>query len=465
MDINGWLTVISVFIAIVALLPREEQKLSILSIGKFEIILVFSILTFIIPSVIYFPELSERCEFFKRIEVSWGLHPKNVSFLLFFIVFIWIIIRLIWLRPRLKDPNNQVIEYYKELLNDRPFEEFFKLFKKYVSSELVQNQWQAFYSIIFHSRFLNNIFSYDPYYIFQFWNEFSDVQFKTVLRLLMENPNSPFYTEIKQHWNSYSLLPGKPLLSRILKINLKKSVRRGILPLVLDFSIRHLRSISDGIYNRPPYHSIIRGEEGFDLPVYYPIRFIGLLHSSAIERKIDVAGKGNMQSIYSQIVELIVDNLRPNNDEEVTEYSTNYHWLISEIFSLSSNWLQIFSIDYFVEHSSYVDFIPFSMSLSLNELYKGNLKGKISQSFLNSIHHYHILSKYFDFDLPEPMRESIENNIIKNIPGQKLRSILNFSLNESFAINYDELLSENFHMQNIEEQELLLRLKRVLIEA
>ena len=468
MDINGWLTVISVFIAIAALLPKEEQKLALLGVSKPEKYLLFFILIFVLPLIISFPELSSRFKFLKVFETTWGLEPKNISFLLFFGSFLWLLARLIWFKPKIQVANSERIEYYTELLNERPFEDFFKLFREYVPVKAVKNQWEFLGQLIFQSKFVNGILVYSPQYLIQFWELFSKTQFKLIFRSLIENQNSVLCEEIREHWNSYSLLEGKVFLNKLLHENIGQSIDKNILGLISDFSARHLQTEQNrnSIYNQPHYFSRIREEEGFGLIIYYPIRLVGLLYSNAIENKVDIAAVstnyGNMQSIYSGIIETMTHNISLNNINTSSEYPTNYHWLISEIFTFSSGWLLSFSHDYFILNSSYIDFIPFSISLSLKELYKGYASKKFSQNFINTLVHYNVLELYFDLSINSIMRESIERHIISEIPKAHIKPILDFSLNEHFAIDYKRFLRKDFGTADVKESESLNRLFLVL---
>jgi hypothetical protein len=117
---------------------------------------------------------------------------------------------------------------------------------------------------------------------------------------------------------------------------------------------------------------------------------------------------------------------------------------------------------YFDKDSSYVSFIPISMSLCLSELFKGFSKERITIEFLNRRIYYNILYHYFDADLNDIMKMSIENEVIQRIPNELLKPILDFALNEKFAIDFEDLINENFALINNGERETLLRLLRFL---
>jgi hypothetical protein len=464
MDINGWLTVITVFTAIFALLPREDLVLSFQRTNKIEKWLVFAILLFVIPYLIVFPQLTGRWPELKKLGFSWGFAPANIAFALFFLCFLWLLLRLFFIKPNGK-ANSKTIEYYLELLSEKSFEEFFKIFTKYTSPKEINKNWNNFEEIVFQPKFLNGVSNYQPTYLLQFWDNFSSEEdFQSIFRLFLENQNSAYYKEIKEHWNSYSLLSDKPFLNNVLKDNLQQSIHNNLIPIVSDFALNHLHLEHDktSIYNQPHFYSKIREEEGYDLPIYYHIRFIGLLYSSAIRNKVDISTLShrntNMQFIFSTMVNEMINNVQVNDENFNKEYPTNYHWLIGEIFSITVNWVSNFGNDYYSEKSSYNTFIPFSFSLSMDELYKGFERNKISQGFINSMIYYHMLSNYFDFSIKPDFKSSIEDEVISRIPEKHLKPILKFALNERFAINYENFVTGKFGFLNKGEKEILDRL-------
>ena len=464
MDINGWLTVITVFTAIFALLPREDLVLSFQRTNRIEKWLVFSNLLFVIPYLIIFPQLVGRWPQLKKLGFSWGFAPANIAFALFFFSFLWLLLRLFFFKPNGKS-DSKTIDYYLELLNEKSFEEFFKIFTKYTSPKEINKNWDNFGEIVFQPKFLNGVSNYQPAYLLQFWDNFSSEEdFQSIFRLFLENQNSAYYKEIKEHWNSYSLLSDKPFLNKVLKDNLQQSIHNNLIPILSDFALKHLHAEHDktSIYNQPHFYSKIREEEGYDLPIYYHIRFVGLLYSSAIRNKIDISTishrNTNMQSIFSTMVHEMINNVQVNDENFNKEYPTNYHWLIGEIFSITDNWVSNFAKDYFSGKSSYNTFIPFSFSLSMDELYDGFDRNKISQEFVNSMIYYHMLSDYFDFSINSDFKNSIENEVIARIPEKHLKPILKFALDERFAVNYENFITGKFGLLNKGEKEILNRL-------
>ena len=163
------------------------------------------------------------------------------------------------------------------------------------------------------------------------------------------------------------------------------------------------------------------------------------------------------------MIEGIIDNLDYVQHDYEKEYPTNFHWLIGEIFSFSANWLTIFNEEeYFVGKFSYLDFIPYNMELCFSELYKGIKKNKISEKFIVSKYYYGVITHYFSPLLNDSLRESIEKNIIINIPKQLIRPVLKFSLDEKFAIRFDDFASDNFRIVRESEGNILTRLRTFL---
>lgn len=463
---------ITVFSAIFALIPRTDLILTFYRVKPFEKWSAFIIVVAIIPFLILFPNIAARFKFFQRFTVAWGLAPSTIAFLLFYISFLWLMVRLFWVNPKAK-ADKRSIGYYTELLNEQSFEEFFKLFTKYTSTVEINKHWIAYKQIVFHPKFLQGVLKNQASFLLQFWQQFSsEKDFQTIFRLFLENENSAYYKEIKEHWNTYSLLDDKPFLNKVIRDNLQQSIHNGLFLVFADYVSNHLQAEHDktSIYNQPHIYPRIREEEGYDLPLYYHIIFIALLYSSAIENKIDISILShrytNMQSIYANMVEGMINNIDITQVDDRREYPTNYHWLISEMLSLIDNWLTTFSEENnFSNDSSYIDFIPFCFSLCMNELYKGFSRGKVSQKFINSMMYYHMLSDYFSHHKTnDEMRTSIENNILEKIPKEHLEPIFDFALDEKFAMHYYNLVEEDYRMMHSGELQVLRRLQKFLKE-
>lgn len=478
MDINGWLTVITVFTAIFALVPRQELILSFHRSRSVEKWSIFILIIAVIPYLILFPKLANRSKFFRGFYVEWGVSPSTLAFLLFYFAFWLIIIRL--LKPQKASTDETTIKYFVELLSKQPFEEFFGLFTKYTSTKEIDRHWNAYTEIMFHPKFVRGILIYKTSFLLQFWSKFStEEDFQSIFRLFLDNEQSAYYSEIREHWNSSSLLGDKPFLNTVLHSYLVQSIDNGVLIVLSDYVISHLQKEhgATSIYNQHHYYSRISENEGFELPLYYHILFVGFLYSTAIQNGVDISTLSkrytNMQSIYSNMIDKMIDNLVVNPEDELLEYPTNYHWLIGRIFSVNLDWLTSFSQRYFSPQSSYIDFIPFSFSRCMAELFKGFERKKIKQDFINRMLYYYVLSDYLNptlssgndnYGLNKVMKLSIEQNIIECIPNEHLEPVLEFALNEKYALHYYNLVKGEFRFVRRGELKMLNRLRALLVK-
>lgn len=468
MDVNGWLTVITVFAAVIALLPKED--LFVRFYGTSEILKwLFGIINLIIiPYLLFFEKIAQRCTFLEKCTFQWGIDPKNIAFALFYISFIWLLAHLLFSKPKAKT-DEKFFNFFKELLNEKPFEEFFKLFTKYTSEKDISDNWPTYKDLIFKPKFLDGLLKSRLTYLLQFWKKFSNENdFQSIFRLFLENPNSAYYTELKEHYNSYSLLDDKPFLNTVIKENLKLSIDNGILMVFSDHVLTHLQKEHDqtSIYNQKHYDPRIRKDEGFNLPVYYHIRFIGLLYNYLIENRVNIStmtDKTTMLSYYPDIVSQMINNMNLVENIDI-EYPSNYHRLIGEIFSLQSNWLILFcdvysrKPRYFDEKSSFVSFIPSSISDCLRELYKGLEDNRISTKFINHRAYDSIFVSYFYIRLDDKMRTSIEEEVIGKIPKKLIDPIFTYALDKRFAVKYSNFKEGNLTRGNRKEEEILNRL-------
>ncbi|MEX2410015.1 MAG: hypothetical protein WD607_01365, partial [Candidatus Paceibacterota bacterium] len=110
MDINGWLTVISVFTAIFALLPKEDLVIRFLRTTRFEKILFGVITITLIPYLIFFEKFVQRWSYFEKFTFSWGFDPKNIAFALFYITFLWLLFRF-FSKPKAKADGAILLPY------------------------------------------------------------------------------------------------------------------------------------------------------------------------------------------------------------------------------------------------------------------------------------------------------------------------------------------------------------------
>jgi hypothetical protein len=474
MDINTWLTIITVFIAIIALVPKDDLNLSLNSISKFEKILAVVLLLFVIPYLIYFENLTDIIAWLKVFTTTKGFASTNIAFSIFYVVFIWFLVRLFVFKSRIII-KPKYLEYLTDILNRKSFDEFFKLFTKYNSKIMISKNWDEYKNIILSPKFLNNVVVNKPTYLLQYWENFNvEDDFQQIFRLFMENPQSAYYSEIKNHWNSYELLEDNPFLKTIIKDNLSISIDNGILKCFADFVSNHLQQDynTKNFYIQEFQLARIQANQGWNLPVYFHIRFIGLLYSTAIKNKVDISKLShrytNMQTIYSSIIGQLIGNISRDKIDLEKDYPSNNHWLISEIFSLQSEWLSSFGDKYsdkryyFDETSSYVSFIPFSLHLCLKELYNGFRKNKISKDFLISKYYYNVLNHYFSHSLDRKMKESIEQEILLRIPQEIKDDVYDYAFDEKYAITFKDFKNNKFEMLQRSEIDTLNKLREIL---
>ncbi len=295
--------------------------------------------------------------------------------------------------------------------------------------------------------------------------------FKRTLSQLVSQTDSVYYEELREHWNSYSLIYKGPFLNELLNVSLAKSIEYGLLPFISDYVAKHLYYDKDSkyLYNQPHIYMHNFEDEGYNFPVYYHISLIGILYATAIRNKIDVdmvaPNYKNMQSIYSSMVKGMIDNIDIAGLNDAGEYPTNYHWLIGEIFSILHHWLNEFNeVKNFIETSSYVNFISFNIQLCFLEMYDGIKNNKVEVSFVVSQFYYNVLTSYFSPLLNDILRQSIEENIISEIPSGLVEPILKFSLDNAYAVRIDEFYKGRFHVLNAKEEEILNRFRNILID-
>ena len=160
----------------------------------------------------------------------------------------------------------------------------------------------------------------------------------------------------------------------------------------------------------------------------------------------------------------MIDNISSISYDYESEYPTNYHWIIGEVLSITNHWLEEFNEkENFTEASSYVDYITFNVRQCFAELYKGREQNKIGEKFIVSQFYYKILSTYFSQLLNDILRNSIEENIIIEIPNELVEPILKFSLNEKYAVTTDEFYKGKYHVLNGGERKIINRFRNFLI--
>jgi hypothetical protein len=480
MDINSWLTIITVFIAVLAFFPNEERKLLEYKLGKIESGIILISLVVIIPYLILFPKLMNRIHFLKIFTVQNGIDPSSIAFGIFYIIFIWILIRLFWIRPKNRT-NKDTIEYYTKLLSELPFNKFFSLFTRYTPDNISKKDLGLYEPILFNPVFLKGVVQHQPSYLSKNWSNYNnESDFRSLFSLFLADTHSAYYREIKENKDSNQVLANSPFLQTVLVKNLKQNIDNEIFPLMYDTIQTHLKAEKlNSIYNQQHDYKFIREEQGYDLPIYFHIKFIGLLYSNAICNKTDIGTistfNGHMRTLLSEMIARMISNMQVSKDSK-KEYETNYHWLIAQTFDVISNWLELFGSEhpvypeeyengirkfgytFFEAKSTYKYFIPQCFANCLEKLYEGFEEGKITQEFINMRFHYDIMSYYYEWYAIDDIRTQIEEEIIAHIPQNILPKVLEYSLDEEYATHYSSFKEKKFHGVKKEELEIQKRL-------
>ena len=452
MEIASWLTLISILIAIYAFFPKEELHLILLKVLKIEYWGALGIFIFAIPYLIFFKSLTERFTFLKIFTVSWGFDSSYLAFVLFYILFLWFLFRVVWLKPN-KTANQKIIKFYLDLLSEISFEKFFKIFRKYERIQNIQNNWELYQTVFYEPLFLKGIINQQPYYLLKFWDKFQfEKYFQTIFKLFLSNNESIYYSEIKEHRNSSELLKDQPFLIKILCETLSQSIDCGLIKLVSSIGNEHLhneiKNKEYSIYNQSPI-DLDHKPKGYNLPIYYHIQFINLMYYTAIQNKQDISTfsnrYNNMETIYSCWIENMKINIKTSKESADSEYPTNYHWLINEMLSNANSWLNLFNKDEnFNAKSSYLNFIPKCIGPCLDELYKGFETDIFSKDYIKKRIHNNLLSFYFGYQTKNELRTPIEEYCIAKIPKQLIEPVFRNSMYACLAFNYNDFLKKDF---------------------
>lgn len=475
MDINGWLTVVTVFIALIAFLPQHERNLLQIKLPKWEIYGSFILLIILIPYLLLFRKLETRIPILSKMTFKGGFEPCNIAFFLFYLIFLWILTRLFVIKPRRKT-NHNTINYFNRIISELPFPQFFSLFLKYSEPPNTKAEWTVYRPLIMNPEFLKGIQQYQSNYVFKFLKFIgSDADFKSLMLPIIKDTQSVYFTEIKKNDGFQSISQRSPFLLGLAVSHLQQSLKLGLRQIVSDSAktlIRLERGKMTSPYLQEHLYGHMRGEEGYDLPVYYHIRFIALLYSTAIQNLINT--HPHMHTIYGGMVEEMVKNLDETGHYPEREFPTNYHWLINEIFGEISNWLDLFGTEstrtnenfetedgyfYYKDNSTYIDFIPSCFHFTANELFKGFDQDRITSAFIAKIFHYHLFGYYFRHDAKLAILTSIEQNVIRQIPNQLLADIFDKTLDEHFASSYEKFIARQFSgdAREVERQDRLLK--------
>ncbi len=454
MDINGWLTVITIVTAIFALMPNEEQVILEYKTTAVEKYLFLGIILFVLPYLILFKELGKLMPFLKYFTVQDGIEPPLLAFVIFFITLLYTLLRFFVFRP--SRVNEKLIDYYEKLLYQKPFEDFFSILNRHHGPEQILSNWNVFSKIFDNPIFLRSVVENRSKYLIQFFPKYeTKEEFSALFKLFLDNPNSILYEELYDE-PIPTTLEHFPLLNALLK-NIDASIKLGLLGLIEDHAKKILikENTKDSRYNQLHDYPV-EEKVGFDLPLYYHIRLIGLIYDTAIERNVNV--HGIRQTMFQTIVKKIISNLQVQGLDLTMEYPNKYFWLLSEIFGIHSEWIRHQGVKEWNEESNLNSFVNSSYWLCLDELIKGYMDSKIDLSFITRVAHYDFLSNYYHHEMNGDFLNVMEEEVISRIPDATLVHILDKSLDEYDATDCYRLCTSTNSRKSI------ARLQRYLAE-
>jgi hypothetical protein len=470
MGLSDWFTAFSLFIAVYALFSAEERRILALKLNKADpyifLIALFGTLIFIKYNDVY-----NRFSFLKDLDLSWGINSSNWALLLFLSAAIYYAIKLYRIPSKL--PSTDLIAYYQTLMK-QDFQTFFRLFNKYEKSASDNEFFDSYKSIIFEPAFLEGV-SDQPYYYTNLLDKIDKETFRKYFTGLLNNQNSIFYKELVLNADANLVNEENYFLYKLLHTSPGLFFNIGGLKILRDWHVKYLENEQlkrgQSVYNQNP-ELVVQGFE-LSLPLYLHIVFIRLVYQEAIVQKIDPStlsnGYTNMLSIFSNLIEKIVGciDVASYRHHESAEYPLKYHYLISEIFDTVEGWIEWFNEDdNFGTDTSLLSFFPSCMRWCLQELIKGYETGVIPQDFVLRVYHYRVMLIYYKHDLKEELATEIENECILEIPRNLLEDILDYSLDESFALSFNNFKAGEFHHpgSNAHEMVIIKRLFDLLTE-
>jgi len=450
MIVTDWLTIIGIALAIFAIYPSTERTLISLKLYKLELwsIIIFLFFTLYL---IKFNEISNTLRFLQIFTVKWGFKSENWALIIFLLLLIYSAWRILFNISRCI-PNEKTINYYIELIK-LDFEEFIRLFFKYERKSGKLENYDTYKEIVFNPKFLSELSFRIPDYHNNLIKIMDNEKFSLYFGQIINNDQSIFYKELSQNENSYLVEDYNEFLFELLHVNPGRFIDIGGLKLIRNWYLGHLQNEKikavHSIYNQSP--ELLIDNYKNQLPLYFHIQFIELLYNEAIEQKIDISTLStkytNMLTIFSAMIEKIVDNLNKEIIErnKNEEYPTNYHYLISKIFSTIGHWFDAFiEEDKYNNNNSLVTFIPSCFGLCAEQLFKGYNKGLIRIDFVSEIYNYHLIDNYFSSKLETYLLSEINEKCIKIIPKEHIKKILNYCLNERLALSYYDFIKKEF---------------------
>lgn len=468
MGISDWFTIFGLLLAVYALYSSDERTILSLKLSKYDLkFLLFEI--FIILTLIKYDEIRSRISYLNFLNVSWGITPSNWALIIFLGLLGYFGFKLS--RISYKLPDDKLLEFYKKFLKQN-FESFYYLFNKYEKRSLDKNYFSNYKSIIFDPVFIESNVK-DPYYFMEYLDVMDTKAFKFYFNHLVNNDNSIFYAELKKNNKSTFVNEENYFLFKLLAKNPSLFMKIGGLKIIKDWYLIHLENElikgRQSIYNQKTEQLINNLEIKF--PIYLHILFIQLLYNEGIVKKVDVDSLSesfkNMQSIYSNMIEKCIDGIQKSNldVDPYSEYPTYYHFMISRIFNVISDWIKIFNEDEnYIEESSYTSYFPSCLHSCIDKLIEGYRKEKISLDFLKRIIHYNLLKVYYKYDLKDSLKLKIEEICLKNLPKYLVEEILDYSLDEKFALSFNDFRNKEFYHpgSNPHEMKIIAHLHEVM---
>jgi len=432
MDINGWLTVITIILALMAIMPKEDMKHLQMTLPRFEKYFMAVVIFFFIPVLILFYDLSDICTGLKYFTVAWGLNPQLLAFFTFYVFVIWLLVRLFILKPK-NAINDKLMNYYKDLLYQKPFDEFASFLLKYHSTKAITKNWKYYRPIFLDVKFLQGLGKNRrvAYFISQFIDLIKNEEdFKSLFSIFLENEDSILYDELRLEPSAYSISE-TPLLNILIKKNLNQSIKFKMLNIIEDNTVKYLakQDLID-TYNKP-FKYPANATVGHDWPTYFHLRLIELIYETAIVDNINV--HGIRQTLMQSITDRMVNNMNFKGLNLNSEYPSIYFFLLHKVFDIHSDWSGKLANGEVKNTNVLNDYVNFSYGLCIEKITEGKVGSVMPKRFIQSVGHYDFLTIYFRHDTEEEYLSYMETEVILKLVVKTLVSILEKTLDEDFA--------------------------------
>lgn len=452
MDINSWLAILGVFLAVIALVSKNERNIFQLTCSRLMMRLFVLNLTLLMPILFYFRSISERCTWFNVFTVSWGFEPENLAFGLFYLSLVGLFIDH---RYGIRKRHAAKVPFFNELFKSQPSTETFTLFNKYVSEKSIENGWDGYKELIMNKQFLNFQIKLKPHTVVGYLKSVTtEEDLRSLLLTVMKSDESIYHTELKAHWNSFSLEGGYPFLNELIGLKVGKYLKLDLLSVIQEVMIIDAQSNAnqDSQYLRTYLDPTHRNSKGFHLPFYNHLKFVELLYSSLIEQSIEVDEIGNNRShkmsLLSEPLQILASYLPKVNNADLGENDSEAHWLFAQTLDLHKTWLRLYSGDLKESKpknipTSTLSFVIHSNIQCVSLLYKATDQQRIrDRHFLSWICH-DLWKSYFDYAEDSEIKSLFEENITWLSDDHNILTGLNSSLNQCFGIALHDLKKEN----------------------